>query len=69
MSENPGGQDDSEVMEDNEDSIEPRLLSEEELLHKYWKLVVGHDIILHSVFLRFLQQSFLDQWKNVQTRF
>jgi hypothetical protein len=41
LSESGNQEDDAEIMVDNEDSIEPKILSDEELLHKYWKLVVS----------------------------
>ena len=35
-----GGEDDNSSINE-ENSIEPKILSDEELLHKYWKLVVS----------------------------
>ena len=40
LSENEVGEDDNSSINE-ENSFEPKLLSEEELLHKYWKLVVS----------------------------
>ena len=40
LSENELGEDDSSSINE-ENSIEPKILTDEELLHKYWKLVVS----------------------------
>jgi hypothetical protein len=40
LSETEAGDDDNSSINE-ENSIEPKILSDEELLHKYWKLVVG----------------------------
>ena len=44
-----GGEDDNSSINE-ENSIEPKILSDEELLHKYWKLVVSSLLIKVHIF-------------------